>query len=75
MAKLKTLAGHKLRQAKQKQLKEALRRKAAHLVTTYYSSINQSTLPTYQSTIMLLTLSFQIHSQLLILTVWHGKGS
>ncbi len=35
MAKLITLAGHKLRQAKKKQQKEALRKKAANLVTAY----------------------------------------
>lgn len=35
MAKPITLAGHKLRQAKQKQQKEALRKKAANLVTAY----------------------------------------
>ena len=35
MAKPITLAGHKLRQAKKKQQKEALRKKAANLVTAY----------------------------------------
>ena len=45
MAKPIPLAGHKLRQAKQKQQKEALRKKAANLVTAYlqqYQSIDST---------------------------------